>query len=232
MRIISFSLYGGDPLYCVGACKNAVLARLLFPGWVCVYTCDQAVPVEVKTFLRSLPNVIILEKDIQLQKGSSIGMFWRYEVLDKFEYDFCVFRDTDSRLSMREVYCINDWIKSQAKIHIIRDHPHHNTFMLGGMWGIKKNVIKNIAVAISKFMPSSEKGQDQLFLTTLFSDKVSKEPKTALLHDPFFAKSPFPKQCNRGAQNGGVDFIGQVFDDKDRAVSSEDINILYRELTE
>ena len=34
-KVISFSLYGNDPKYCVGAIKNAKLAKYIYPDWVC-----------------------------------------------------------------------------------------------------------------------------------------------------------------------------------------------------
>ena len=34
-RIISFSLWGTDPKYTIGAVRNAELAKTIYSGWVC-----------------------------------------------------------------------------------------------------------------------------------------------------------------------------------------------------
>ena len=33
----------------------------------------------------------------------------------------------------------HDYFKSDKIFHIMRDHPHHSHYILGGMFGIKKN---------------------------------------------------------------------------------------------
>ena len=36
-KVISFSLWGNNPIYTVGAIRNAELAQLIYPEWVCRY---------------------------------------------------------------------------------------------------------------------------------------------------------------------------------------------------
>ena len=33
-KIISYSLWGNDPKYCVGAVKNALLRGKIYPNWI------------------------------------------------------------------------------------------------------------------------------------------------------------------------------------------------------
>ena len=43
-KIISFSLWGTNPKYTIGAIKNADLAEEIYPDWVCRYYVAQDVP--------------------------------------------------------------------------------------------------------------------------------------------------------------------------------------------
>ena len=74
--IISFSLWGDNPIYCYGAIANAKLAKLWYPGWVCRFYCGESVPEDTIQDLLDLNNVeIILEDEV----GDWTGMFWRFK---------------------------------------------------------------------------------------------------------------------------------------------------------
>ena len=38
-KVISFSLWGDDPKYTIGAIRNAELAKTVYPGWVPRFYC-------------------------------------------------------------------------------------------------------------------------------------------------------------------------------------------------
>ena len=44
MRLITFSLFGDNPLYCVGAVENAKIARVIYPEWTARFYVAQDVP--------------------------------------------------------------------------------------------------------------------------------------------------------------------------------------------
>ena len=44
MKLITFSLFGDNPLYCVGAVENARLAKEIYPDWVARFYVAQDVP--------------------------------------------------------------------------------------------------------------------------------------------------------------------------------------------
>ena len=47
-------------------------------------------------------------------------------------------RDLDSRFTKREKDAVNDWLKSDKDIHLMRDHPGHRFGrFLAGMFGTK-----------------------------------------------------------------------------------------------
>jgi len=62
---------------------------------------------------------------------------WRFCVPDLLGVDRFIVRDSDSRISKREEEAVEEWIKDDTILHIMRDHPHHGYPMNGGMWGMK-----------------------------------------------------------------------------------------------
>ncbi len=226
MKVISFSLWGGNPIYTVGAIKNAVIASKLFPDWVCVFYCFKSVPPAIISELRVMSNVEIRFVADFHQGQDNRGMFHRFLPADELGVEYMMSRDTDSRLSEREQIAVTEWIESGADVHIIRDHPYHGVPILGGMWGVKGGKLIGIADEIKKFCPTMSKGQDQQFLNKCVWPRVVQGDLSSIIHDPFFAKRPFPSNAKRGLANGGVWFIGQVFDEFNRYNSQHDLDVL------
>jgi hypothetical protein len=153
-------------------------------------------------------------------------MFHRFIPADEEGVEYMMSRDTDSRLSHREQLAVKEWLDSGADLHVMRDHPYHGAPMLGGMWGVKGGKLKGIARDMEEFKPNSDKGQDQAFLSEWVWSKVRDGELTVCVHDPFFQKTPFPLGATRGDSNGGVWFIGQIFDEHDKYNSQSDVNII------
>jgi hypothetical protein len=88
------------------------------------------------------------QEDVQLvrHEGSECkasNMFWRFE--DLFLKDAVVLiRDADSRISVREVRLINEWLASDKDFHVIRDHQGHRVPVLGGTMGCRNNCLEYI----------------------------------------------------------------------------------------
>ena len=53
------------------------------------------------------------------------------------QVDLYVCRDLDSRFSAREQSAVSEWLDSGQPIHAMRDHPAHNTPLLGAAWGAR-----------------------------------------------------------------------------------------------
>ena len=51
--------------------------------------------------------------------------------------DTFVSRDLDSLFSLREQAAVEEWLKSDKVLHIMRDHPAQMEVILGGLWGTK-----------------------------------------------------------------------------------------------
>lgn len=202
-KIISFSLWGSDPKYCIGAIKNAKIASEIYNDWTCRYYISNTVPKHISKELESLSNTEILYKDIE---GDWRSMFWRFEASYDKNVDIAIFRDTDSRLSMREKYAVDAWILSDKTFHIMRDHPYHKYPILGGMWGYKNNNKYPMKILLESFNKTNNYGTDYTFFTEILYPIVGED---SIVHDEFFDKSPFPtKRKNR-------EFVGDVFDEND-----------------
>lgn len=204
-RVISFSLWGSDPKYTVGAIKNAELAQTIYPEWRCVFYVNSiSVPTNIIQELKSIPDTIVIEK---IDNDSWTNMFWRLEVFRDDSVDICIFRDTDSRLNHREKSAVDAWLQSDKTFHIMRDHPHHGFPILGGMWGYKKNSKYDLAQLLDSFKPTNRYGTDYEFFAQLLYPLIGEDK---IVHDEFFDKIPFPKPRK------GTEFVGDVFDGDDQ----------------
>lgn len=236
MKIISFSLWGDSPKYCVGAIKNAQIARDLYPDWTCRFYCSALTsPVEVLRELYSVDG-----DDVSTSKVSSydIGfpavmhttpkkriqlviapmrdgwkmMFDRFQAASDLECEVMISRDCDSRLSLREKLAVDEWLSSKRTWHIMRDHPWHGSLMLGGMWGVKG--CPAMSDWIASWKQEDRYQTDQDFLQSMVYPIASKD---AMIHASFCAiepeARPFP------SPRSGLEFVGQVFDENDITVA-------------
>jgi len=202
-KIISFSLWGDNSKYTIGAIKNAELALSIYPDWICRYYIGKSTPKETLNKLSDFENT---ELFILNEKGNWSGMFWRFYAATDPSVDVMISRDTDSRLSIREKNAVDAWLSSNNNFHIMRDHPYHQAHILGGMFGMRKNTIPNLQQLIDEYNKGDFWQVDQNFLRekiySLIYDKST-------VHDPFFEKKPFPTK----RQNN--EFIGEVYDEFD-----------------
>lgn len=145
MKVISYSLWGDNPKYVVGALENIKNQKELFPDWVCRFYVHPTVPENVLRALEKEGAQIYVKYDEPFIKHMDApGMFWRFEVLKDTRIERCMVRDTDGRLTQREKNCVIDWERTGAEFHIIRDNVMHGTKIMGGMWGATKDFIHRI----------------------------------------------------------------------------------------
>lgn len=205
MNIISYSLWGNNPKYTVGAIRNAELAAKIYPGWISAFYVHDNVAAETINTLIHIKNTIVFLKH---ETPDWTGMFWRFRagcLLDKG--DVCIFRDTDSRLNMREKYAVDEWLSSDKTFHIMRDHPYHNFPILGGMWGMKYKEGFEFKSIMDQFTPTNEYGTDYKFFAQKLYPLIGSD---CIIHDPFFNKFPFP------TERENYEFVGDVFDENDQ----------------
>ena len=203
-KIISFSLWGDDKKYTIGAIKNADLAKDIYPGWICRYYVGKSVPVDIIIELKKRSNT---EVYILNEQGDWTGMFWRFYAASDRDVHCMISRDCDSRLNIREKSAIDEWMNSDKNFHIMRDHPYHAIEILGGMWGCKSPVLCNMVDLIEEYKNKGNFWQvDQNFLKEVVYPQIKDD---SLIHDEFFEKNPFP------VPRKGLEFVGQVFDENE-----------------
>lgn len=185
-HIISFSLWGDKPIYNIGAIKNAELAKIIYPGWLCRFYIGKSVPIETVNKLKEFDNVELINMD---SDGDWTAMFWRFYPASDYDVEVVLVRDCDSRLSIREKLAVDEWLKSDKGFHIMRDHPHHTALIMGGMWGAKKGVIPNMKELIDNYTKGNFWQVDQDFLRDVIYPKIK---NNYFVHDDYFEKKPFP----------------------------------------
>lgn len=214
MRYLSFSLWGDRPIYNVGILKNAELAKVVYPNWKMIVFYDNTVPKET---IDKLIEMGVVVKD--MSNTGIYGMFWRFYALQQPDCEYAIFRDADSRISIRERLAVDEWINSGKTLHVMRDHPYHRIpagnnqlGILGGMWGIKNGVIPVIDMMGSfDKLTQHQYGNDQLFLkvvyNVLYHDRYT--------HDEFFEINPFPIKRKNGR------FIGERIDENENPLTDD-----------
>ncbi len=189
MKVLSFSLYGANPLYGHGAIRNAELAPRVYPGWTVRFAVDGAVPTEVTDRLRALGcDVVAMGKSL----GPEYPKFWRFLVAADPAVERFVCRDADSRLSVREKAAVDAWVASGKTFHVMRDSVHHRRRMLSGMWGGVGASIPDIAQRIDAWGHYDRWGTSDQFMSEVIWPLVGDR---ALCHDSldhFGDAQPFP----------------------------------------
>ena len=202
-KIISFSLWGDNPKYTIGAIKNAELIGTIYPGWIGRFYCGKSVPIDIIEILKTYTNVEVIEME---ENGDWSGMFWRFYACE--DSDVMISRDTDSRLNLREKNAVDEWLNSDKDFHIMRDHPYHNVLILGGMWGVRNGILKNIVDLIKNYNKGDFWQVDQNFLSEQIYPIVV---NTSFVHDSYHNINPWSK--NFSIERINQEFVGDVFDE-------------------
>lgn len=140
--VVSFSVWGSNAHYTLGAIENARLARAHYPGWVARFYHDGSVPSDVLTRLKDEGADLVA---MPAHRETQLGPYWRFFVSDDLDVRHFLVRDIDSRLGMRERVAVDAWIHSGRDFHIMRDHPLNCELVLGGMWGGRAGLLPNMA---------------------------------------------------------------------------------------
>jgi hypothetical protein len=92
----------------------------------------------------------------------------------------------------------------------MRDHPWHGAVILGGMWGVRNNLLSNMKNLIDTYIKGNFWQVDQNFLRDIIYPIVQND---VFVHDEFFTfntnKKPFP------TKRKGQQFVGEAFDCND-----------------
>jgi hypothetical protein len=205
MKVFSFCLYGNRDKYCLGMIDNLKLINEHFPSWSTFIYYAPDVPEVVLSRIQEFSRVFLKPTGVL----GPINMIHRFFAIDEDAVDTMAVRDADSRIHSRDRWAISEWIKSDKYAHIIRDHPYHGAYIMGGVWGLKKGVLNQTMTSLFesyRIYHRNEHGEDQHFLARIVYPLISENAvyhccirKTNTEH---ITPIPFP------VQNG--EFIGQV----------------------
>jgi hypothetical protein len=205
--LIAFSLYGDNPKYWVGAVRNQELVGAIYPGFSTRFYVGETVPRAVLNDLERLGAQVVPRKTSE----TSAAMFWRFEALTDRAYDVVLVRDTDSRINRREAAAVQEWIASGMALHIMRDHPWHDSPIMGGLFGIRPRLMPadwNVPVAFDTWR---RYGDDQLHIAETLYKPLR---RSRLVHDSFFSRERdarlFPELRE------GLSFVGESFDEHEQ----------------
>lgn len=127
MKVFSFCLYGTEPNYYTGLLDNISIIREFFPDFDIVVAkgvCDPSWTIP--------EGVSVVETGLE----GAVNMLYRYVPMATAEVGFV--RDTDSRITERDRWCIRDFLDSPYTYHMIRDHVWHRSPLMGGLFGWKR----------------------------------------------------------------------------------------------
>lgn len=235
-KVISYSLWGNNTTYTIGAIKNAEQAKKIYPDFECwFYIHLETVPQKIIDELQKFDNVKIIFKNGDL--NTCKPAMWRFEAIDDPEVEIMMSRDTDTRFYLREKLAVEEWLQSGKLFHIMRDHPCHKYKILAGMFGTRKiPEIKNWKTLIDNYDEKKSYGvthnnqvnygNDQLFLEELIYPKIK---DNSIIHASFFKyeehAKDFPVPFNQE-----YNFVGEyVYDDESK--NKDNINQLIKSLS-
>lgn len=211
MRYVSFSLWGDNPKYLVGAVENVKLAKVIYPDWVCRFFLLQGEPQKYPALNDCVEDLLRLNAIVTMWPANDIPpMYLRFLLADDPDADYFMVRDCDSRLSLREKAAIDEWLASGKLLHTTRDHPAHCRGINGGCWAAKGGVLPNMERSIRDWCARLGRdfvyGDDQDFLGQAIWTKFYNH---AMQHDScckYPGSVPFP------TRREGYRFVGEVFE--------------------
>jgi hypothetical protein len=206
-KIISLSVWGNQDRYRIGALKNIDLSKTIFPEWEVFLYVDSIswIPPHYRE------NIHIIECGPSLNWS---GLFWRF--ISFFDNNgYVISRDADSRLTEREKKAVDEWIGSGKTFSIVRDHIRHFDFpMLGGMWGAKSPLGKDLLEKMALYKNKGIYLSDQEFLAREVWPIAQKD---SMIHD-IISEGWF----KNSRQTVGNRFIGQGYTSEDRPIYPAD----------
>lgn len=135
--IFSFCLYGTERNYYQGLLDNMQIIGTTFENYrIFIYKgiCDPSWEIIDD------PLVTVIDTG----REGAINMLFRY--LPVLTHTRGFIRDADSRISDRDIWCMEEFIKSNKKFHTIRDHYWHKSKISGGLFGWKSHVSFNLDI--------------------------------------------------------------------------------------
>lgn len=227
--VFSYCLYGPRAnRYLHGLSQNCKQINEIYPNaWIYVHVGND--------FDHSILNELHKYNNVNIVNTNTSGirnMCFRGFPIDDEDVSICFSRDADSCINARDQYCIEKFLQSDKTFQIIRDHPAHVTQILGGMWGIKRGLLKSIKLReLYQNFTFQNWNTDQCFLRECLYPRVKED---AMIFDEFIQYDG--EHCDRidvpteVSDEGEREFVGRpVYLNMhiDTVVTATDSNPLY-----
>lgn len=180
VNVISFSVWGNSTVYSYGLLDNCLMIRELMPTFECWVYYNNSLAKEIRDKLESLKNVKMIKMNDTNDKRNTM---WRFLPAFDPKVNICLVRDADSRIELKEIKAIVDWLKSGKDFHIMRNHPMHKRKILAGMWGCRNKVL----------IPLKQKYDEYI--------KIPYKQNNWIVDETFLVKFIYPYVVNRSYIN-------------------------------
>jgi hypothetical protein len=217
----SFCIYGNKPIYYEGLLRNLdIIANINKPKPPHVLIGHGAdILPEYKEKYESYPFVKLIKIADEFSESTMCSRLLQLDTLPRPAYVFC--RDADSRISPRDIWCIQSFINSQRKLHVIRDHYYHKQKIMGGTCGfLLEESTMNFTELFRKSMIefanlNKAYGLDEYFLSNMIYTKFT--PQEIWINSNCIGH--IGEQINKIdlPQKDDTDFIGNVYNPDETA---------------
>lgn len=224
-RVIGYSIYGNlsHPdifrKYLAPFKETLKIIPAIYPGWI-VRIYHNLTTDDTRNW-KTLESIVDLEHNVHIDLCNAtniinsrklediFAMTWRWLPLLDSMVDVFMSRDSDSRILSREEHAVREWLASNWMFHIMRDHPWHCRYILGGAWGVKLNKNRSAIVKMADKLFNEHHQHvhdyDQKLLDRLFWPiaKIN-----SIAHDSYCCEiigysQPFPTKRQDGLFIGG-----------------------------
>jgi len=179
MKIVSISSYGTNPRYIIGAHKQYDLCKLFYPDW------------EFRAYVDDASNYNMPEAKVIEVKDGSHGVFWRFEPLFESDDNIEIVRDSDGRITHREQMAVQEWLSSDKKFHVYRDHEAHFEFpVIACAFGLKGKLSENLHLIMKEFATKTNYyTNDQVYLREFVFKEVQNSVMIHSMHEGWFGET-------------------------------------------
>ena len=175
INVLSFSLFGNDPLYCETAILNARALPEVYPDWQMRVYHDETVPEHVLQRLRAHQVQLFDVRTIGIAHWP--GTFWRFHACTDAHIARVQFRDADSIISVREAQWVSAWETSKLPFHVLRDWYSHTDLILAGLWGAHAPLLAHMGIWVEEHLKATPTlhptHADQQFLAQIVWPKIA-----------------------------------------------------------
>jgi GR25 family glycosyltransferase involved in LPS biosynthesis len=209
-KVISFCVYGNEEKYIKGLTKNLEIINDKLPDFYSYIYAGADIKEEQLVEYNSFKNVKIVRKNI----SDSLIKFDRFFPIDDEDVEVCFSRDIDSRINERDIWTMREFIASEKKFHIIRDHHWHKMRIMAGCFGIKKINGLKIKDEFENWKESQTNfnyGSDENFLQEIIYPKIS---SCCLIHSDIVGYIGEQIERIKSPMKTEYDFIGNVVEMK------------------